>query len=227
MKKVIFILMVIFLVSATMLSSHDEGAEVIRSFSIEDFDSASAEGWTVRGSRFVDGEVLSSQIVNAWPKVLFGENPEETLRAFGVRGGFTRQGHNYIEILPPDGSIELNGIVSEVDLWVWGANLDFYVTAQIQDYRGIYHTLEMGSIKYLGWRKLSARIPTSIPQLRDRPSNQPNITLIKLVLWTVPTERVGDFYVYFDELRSLGDTYKRRTDGSELGEPEFIEENWS
>ena len=227
MKKVIFLLMVIFLVSATILLSHDEDSEIVRSFTVEDFDGASAPQWTVRGSRFVDGEVLRSQIVSAWPKVLFGENPDEARRAFGIRGGFTRQGHNYIEIIPPGGSIELAGLVSELDLWAWGTNLDYYVTAQIQDYRGIYHTLEMGSIKHLGWRKLSARIPSSVPQLRDRPSNQPNITLIKLVLWTEPTERVGEFYVYFDELRSFGDLYKRRTDGSELSEPEFVEENWS
>ena len=212
---------------ATLYSRQGDGAQLIRSISIEDFDGDSAQEWSVVGSRFADAEVVQWQVVNAWPRVLYGNNPDEVLRAFGVRGGFTRQGHNYIEIIPPGGgAIELPGVVDELEMWIWSANLRYYVTIQIQDYRGIYHTLDMGSIRHLGWKQFSVRIPTGIPQRWERTSAQTNLRLVKLVLWTDPRERVDEFYVYFDEIRGVTNTHQRLIDGYELGDPQFIRENW-
>ena len=224
--KNICILTFFFCISiVAIFAQSGENVEIINAVTMESFDSVDA-GWSVRGSRFIDGQFLDSRIVEAWPNQLFGNNPPETLRALGVRGAFTNRGHNFIEILPPGDGINLPGIVKELELWVWNAARNYYVTAELQDYRGVYHTIELGDINYLGWGRLSVRIPNSVLQTEKRNANVDQLRLIKLVLWTDPTENVDDFQVYFDELRVLSDTFQKRVDGEELADPEFIDRIW-
>jgi hypothetical protein len=47
------------------------------------------------------------------------------------------------------------------------------------------------------------------------------------VLWTRPHERVNDFYVYFDHIKTLSDMFVTRFDGDTLAEEDRIQEIWN
>lgn len=236
----ICIILLFFCISATMVFSQDNrpiefiGTETIQSFDDEITD------WTVKSSKSASDQLLGiptvfeSRSVEAWPRELFGSEgsttPEgETRRVLGVNVRFQQRGYNYIEVIAPNESLDLPGFVQEIHLWVWNARRNHSVTVHLQDYRGIYHTLEMGTVGYLGWERLSVRIPGYVSQLSESQrihDDVDNLRLVKFVVWTDPLERVDDFQLYFDELRVLSNTSEPLIDGSELAAPDFIEREW-
>ncbi|MDR1933241.1 MAG: flagellar filament outer layer protein FlaA [Spirochaetales bacterium] len=205
--------------------------------------------WMIRGSKFSSiiktdsGEDVYPKMahVRSWPENLYRKEPEgKTLRVLGIHGKFDRMGYNYVEIYPAktgkdqDGrdrleptEILLPGRVKNLDLWVWGANFDYYLEVHLMDYRGINHVLPLGTIKYKGWRNLAVNIPNYIPQSIIYAPALKGLKLVKFVMWTKPTERVDDFYVYFDEIKVFSDMFEDLWDGEGLGDPVRIQELWS
>ena len=220
------LLLVLSIVTVEFVISQETSSfEAITSIAVDTFDDGTT-GWTLRASKEIDESFLDSRIVNAWPRALYGESPSEERNALGIRGGFRRQGYNFIEIIPPGGVAILPGIVKDIELWVWNSNRDYYITAQIQDSFGLFHTIELGSINHIGWKKLSARIPSVVIQKRQQLQDSDRIRLLKLIVWTKPSSNVNEFQVYLDELRIITDTYQGYIDGGDLSDPDRIEQIW-
>lgn len=193
--------------------------------------------------------------VETWPEALFGRNTEgRTLRVFGIHGRFDRQGYNYIELIPavenddgelvprhpdittsagdfiPGNEITLPGKTRKFDMWVWGSNYDYYMDVHVRDFRGVVHVLRLGNLDYIGWKNLAVDIPTYIPQEGGYITGGgflKELKLVKLVVWTRPREKVNDFYVYFDQIKTLSDVFIDRFDGDMLAETERIQEIWN
>lgn len=193
--------------------------------------------------------------VETWPEALFGVNKEERdLKVLGVNGRFDRQGYNYIELIPairneegdlvprrpavindegdivPGNEITLPGRTKAIDLWVWGSNYDYYLEVHVRDFKGIVHVLPLGNLNYTGWKNLKVDIPNYIPQeggYVTAGGYLKELQLVKLVLWTRPEENVRDFYVYFDQIKTLTDMFVSRFDGDDLANQEKIQEIWS
>ena len=198
--------------------------------------------WEVRASRFAttlsdeDGNETSfprSTFVEAWPRALFGNNREGRLiQSFGINGRFDRQGHNWIDLFPVDAAgepfeIPMPGRVRNMDIWVWGSNLNYRLEAYVRDNQGIVHRLQLGSLAFLGWRNLSASIPGHIRQdNRTLPAHAP-LHFVKFRMWTQPHERVDNFFVYFNRFQILTDLYESFFDGDELADPDFLSEFWA
>ena len=141
----------------------------------------------------------------------------ENSYVMGVRASFTRKGYNRVWIYP-ENEIVIPGAAKKVDVWVWGANYYYNLEVHLRDYRGIVHKLPLGSLHFIGWRNLSVLIPKQIPQfIRYLPMEKP-LTLVRLVIWTQPTERVDDYIIYFDHLKVLTDVYRERFDGDVLAD---------
>lgn len=209
---------------------------MINSVVLDDFNDPS-NLWMVRGSRFVNDDLLDWEWVRAWPEALHRTEPEDvTLRSLGIRAGFNRIGYNYLEIIPAqeneDGelvarTIPLPGTAQSIDMWVWGSNRDYYVDVQLRDHRGIVHTLRVGDVNYRGWDNIFVDVPTWIPQQVSYVPQRRGLELVKIVLWTRPTERVNEFYVYLDELRVVTNLAEDYWDGEQLGDPEAVEQLWN
>lgn len=193
--------------------------------------------------------------VETWPEALFGTNKDERdLKVLGINGRFDRQGYNYIELIPavendegelvprqPDrmdesgdiilgNEITLPGRTKIIDLWVWGSNYDYYLEVHVRDFKGIVHVLPLGSLKYTGWENLKVSIPSYIPQEGGYVSSGgylKELKLVKLVMWTRPEENVRDFYVYFDQIKTLTDMFVSRFDGDDLADKETIKDIWN
>jgi len=112
-------------------------------------------------------------------------------------------------------------------LWVWGANHNFYIEAFVRDLRGVVHVIKLGDINYRGWRNLHARIPPNIPQTRRVLPTSAPLHFVKFRIWTQPTERVDDFFVYFKNLKLLTDLFEAYFDGDDLADPEIVRELWA
>jgi hypothetical protein len=191
--------------------------EDIRSVILDGFED-DRNNWNVSGSRFTaEGFPMLKPQVEGAPIALARGATEESQYVLGVRAAFTRKGYNSISIYPEE-EIVLPGTVKKLDLWVWGANYNYEMEVHLRDFRGIVHKLPLGSLAFIGWRNLSVTIPSHIPQyIRYLPMEAP-LTLVRLVIWTQPTERVDDYICYLDHLKVLTDMHRNRFDGDLLAE---------
>ncbi|MBN2050813.1 MAG: flagellar filament outer layer protein FlaA [Spirochaetales bacterium] len=230
-------LLLLFGVLLPVFVTADEVTENLESRILESFDPETrTTDWYVRGSKFITEDYPKITYADAWPEALFGRNRDENeLQVLGVNAKFDRMGYNYLEFIPvkegEDGELEANpipipGRAKQIDLWIWGSMYDYYMEVHISDYRGVVWVIHLGSINYRGWRNLRADIPHYIPQSETYVPHRQGLALEKLVLWTKPTERVADFYMYIDQIKILTDMFESRFDGDDLTWPEKMEEMW-
>jgi hypothetical protein len=195
--------------------------EDIRSLVLDNFEN-NEKNWKVDGSRFrAEGFPQLKTQIEGSPIALQSKYAQgENRYVLGVRSAFTRKGYNRLWIYPEE-EIVIPGYAKKIDMWVWGANYYYNLEAHLRDYRGIVHAVPLGSLHFMGWKNLSAEIPRQIPQhIRYLPMEKP-LTLVRLVVWTEPIERVDDFFIYFDQLKVLTDVYRTRFDGDVLSDQTF------
>jgi len=157
------------------------------------------------------------------------------LRSLGLHAAFDRRGYNWIDLYPvlagdtdeKPFEILIPGKVNNIDCWVWGSNLRFYIEVFLRDYRGVVHTIKLGDISYPGWRSLRVAIPSSIPQERRILPSHTGLTFVKFRIWTLPVERVDKFYIYFKQLRVLTDVFENLFDGNDLADQSHVDKLWS
>ena len=234
----------VILACIAVLSTYGDDVTVdLESKILEAFNGDSGYVWKTDASKFATkaDDISYPQItyVDAWPIALFGynRNGEQTLKSLGLHGRFDRRGYNWIDLYPikaDDNSdnpepveIPVPGRVLNFDMWVWGANLQFYIEIYLRDYQGVVHNLRLGDINHTGWKNLRVNVPTSIRQSKRILPKLAGLTFVKFRVWTQPTEKVGDFYVYFKQFKALTDTFESLFDGDELADPERVQELWA
>lgn len=215
-----------------------------QSIVIETFDDSAESRWIVTGSKFATEGLPQASWVRTWPDALYRREPEgRNLHSLGIRAAFDRQGYNYLEITPVDEDDEPRGIpipgrVRHLDMWVWGSNFDYYMDIHLRDYRGVVHVLKLGDINYRGWRNLRIMIPSYIPQdtrytaefnpvTSQFDAAERELELVKIVMWTRPSERVSGFFLYLDEIKVETDLFRQPFDGELLADPAVVNELWS
>ncbi|MBI9103414.1 MAG: flagellar filament outer layer protein FlaA [Spirochaetales bacterium] len=235
---ILFISLLIAFAFLPVYVSADEVTESLESRILESFDTEDrTSDWLVRGSKFISEDYPRQTYAPAWPDALHGVNREEVdYQVLGVNARFDRQGYNYLEFIPvktgDDGEVvanplEIEGRVKYLDMWIWGSQFDYYVDVHIEDYTGVVWTLNLGDINYTGWRNLRVEIPHYIPQSETYIPYLKSLKLVKFVVWTRPSERVADFYMYFDQIKVLTDTFESTFDGDDLTWPDKTESIWS
>jgi hypothetical protein len=227
----------------------DENTSQLESIILDSFDGDSGYTWKIQGSKFAtkidDDEFPKLTYAATWPTQIFGQNEDgKELKSLGIWGKFDRRGFNWIDIYPTGSGnaeeggggggeegapaeIPMPGRSQILDVWVWGSNLSYQLEAYVRDYRGITHVLPMGSIHHTGWKNIKINIPKIIPQGKRVLPRLASLTFVKFRIWTGPTEPVNNFYIYFDQLKLLTDTFETHYDGEELANPKKIQEFWS
>ncbi|MDR0290102.1 MAG: flagellar filament outer layer protein FlaA [Treponema sp.] len=198
--------------------------------------------WEIAASKFAtkstdaDGNETSFPqmlYVDAWPISLFGYNREgREIKSLGIHGRFDRRGYNWVDVYPvtTDGDrfeIPMPGRIRYIDLWVWSANLNYYMEAYVRDFQGVVHTVSLGTLAHSGWRNLRASMPTHIQQSRRTIPNLAALRFVKFRIWTQPTEQVADFYVYFKQFKVLTDVFESIFDGDDLADPDHVPQLWA
>jgi hypothetical protein len=151
-----------------------------------------------------------------------------------LKTAFNRQGYNYVELYPlieKDGKfvkrpIAFQGVVKQLDMWIWGANYAYEVEIVLQDFRGVEHRLPVGRIQHVGWKNFKVYIPSYIPQRGQYLLGEYQFSLVKIVIWTTPKEKVSGTYIYFDHIKYLSDIFEANYDGNDLGKMETVKNLW-
>jgi hypothetical protein len=212
----------------------DANTVALESIIIETFDGDSPYEWVTDG---IKASKKDYGLFPVYPQALFRLAEEtEGKQSFGLNGKFQHQGYNWIDIYPvgkdnPEGGavpIPLRGFVRYVDVWAWGSNLNYRLEVYLRDYRGTIHRIDMGSLRFLGWKNLQAAIPPNFPMTdRALPLKSTSSEFVKFRLWTAPYERVNNFYLYLDQLKVLSDTFSTRFDGDELADEAKAADLWA
>ena len=193
--------------------------------------------WQIDASRFAtstDYDQFPKMVyVPSWPQALFGFNRSgKELNSLGIQAKFDRRGYNWIDVFPVDGNddpfeIPLPGRVSSMDIWVWGSNMNLYMEAYVRDLNGVVHCINMGNLHFAGWRNVQVRIPSNIIQSKRILPRLAGLNFVKFRIWTTPNERVDNFFVYLNQFKIMTDVFESLFDGSELADPDVIQEIWS
>ena len=197
---------------------------------VDTFDNAGDVDWewTAVGSRFVEDGYPLVKYFDGMPSAmrLTQSDPGGEHKVLGIQFKFARQGDNWVDVIPMMGEgtpyeIPFRGIISRIDMWVWGSNYMYEIEVLVRDYHGRVHSLPMGWLNYEGWRNLAVNVPTSIPQTSRYLGEDSSLSLVGFRIRTSPRERVDDFSVFIDQLRVLTDTYKSSFDGYEFTDADF------
>ncbi|HUX51799.1 MAG TPA: flagellar filament outer layer protein FlaA [Spirochaetia bacterium] len=227
---------IILLVASSSIYA-DEVTQNIQSIILDNFFEPQQHEWIVTGSNFVTQGYPQSAMVKTWPDALYRQPPQGTdIRSLGIHAKFDRMGYNYIEITPATKDangqlvptpIDIPGRMKSLDVWMWGSYRNYYVEAQLQDYRGIVHVLRLGSLDYRGWEDLTVGVPSSIPQSVTYIPSTKGLKLLKFVIWSTPNTPVDDFYTYINQIKVITDTFESPWDGETLANPSYVDKLWS
>lgn len=220
---------------AVLSAFGDEQIVVLETRILETFhnDGESQYAWQVRASKFAtqtdEDSFPKLAYVDAWPEAVFGHSPEKEVKSLGIWGNFDRRGHNWIDIYPAEAGadaatvIPIPGRIQSLDMWVWGSNLRYSIEAYFRDYRGTIHVINLGSINHTGWRNVRATIPSSIPQTKTVLPRFAPLEFLKFRIWTDPTERVNDFYIFFNQFKIVTDIFETPYDGTKLEDTNWVQ----
>ncbi len=222
----IICLAVLFLLVLPTVTA-DTATENLESRILESFDTDNrTTDWLVVGSKFTTEGFPKQTYTKAWPEAVYGSNPEgKDLQVLGINTKWDRKGYNNIEIIPvkkdADGNtvpnpLQIPGRVKTLDMWVWCSDFDYYFEVHLRDTRGVVHVLNMGSLQKIGWNNFYTNIPSYIPQTGQYVPYLKSLELVKIVVWTKPSEKVNNFFIYFDQIKVLTDTFITRFDGDDL-----------
>ena len=237
-KVVCFLFMVCI---ATFSAFGDEKTINLETRILESFDGDSNYDWKLTASKFAtsnDNETFPKlAYADAWPLAIFGSNREgKTLKSLGIWGRFDRRGYNWIDVFPIEkgagddavpSEIPMPGRVRDIDVWVWSGNFNYYMEAYVRDYLGVVHIIYLGNLGFEGWKNLLVPIPNNIPQSKRTLPRLESLRFVKFRIWTTPTERVDNFFVYLDQFKILTDTFESLFDGDELTFPDRVDEIWN
>jgi hypothetical protein len=131
---------------------------------------------------------------------------EEDKFVLGTKVSFFRRGASYFSIHPLN-PIPVEGIVKTISVWVVGRNYNHVLKLMFDDYRGQAQELTIGTLNFIGWKKMTVAIPPSILQTEYHYTYRSGIRITGLKVECDPMDAYGTFYIYFDDLRSVTDLF--------------------
>ncbi len=108
---------------------------------------------------------------------------------------FGRQGDYFTITFPKKLIIENN--CSSISIWIYGKGFTGELSAFIEDANGDAHRIHFGKLNFLGWRKLSVKLPKSIVQEDEYLNQKRTIKLTKLIYQPGNTKRLRPKWQYF------------------------------
>jgi hypothetical protein len=187
----------------------DQAQQLLKEVSVDKFEDAAF--WTA--SMPLDmGVVTAKRLVGApagkqaIPDEAALGIQEQDQYVLGVKASFFRRGDSYF-VVSPANPIPVEGIVKTVSVWVVGRNFNHVLKLLFDDYRGQHQELIMGTLNFVGWKKITVAIPPSIIQTEYHFTQRSGIKITGLKVECDPLDAFGTYYVYFDALRAVTDLF--------------------
>ena len=131
---------------------------------------------------------------------------EQDKYVLGAKVSFFHRGVSEFSVHPQE-PIPVEGIVKTLSVWVVGRNFNHVLKVQFLDYRGQAQELTIGTLNFIGWKKLTVAIPPSILQDEFHYSYKSGIQITGFKVETDPLDSYGTYYLYFDDLRAVTDLF--------------------
>jgi hypothetical protein len=223
----------------------DENTVNLESRIIQDFSKPEAQDWFVMGSKFSTGDFPRCGFIKGGPIAIQGSDLAaiQNARSLSVAMLFDRQGYNWVDVIPgtkdKPKELGLPGRVKMIDMWVWSGNFNYYLEAFVRDYRGFVYTIPMGDLNFIGWKNLRINLPDNITQSKKYLPRREGLSLVKLRIWTRPTEVVvipgtegaSDLEravkFNFNNIKVLTDTFESLFDGDTLSNPDVYKDAYN
>ena len=215
------------------INGDDVDSSQIRSVIIESWET---EPWDVQAIPGPPEGLATSNIVPGKPANLNKNSKNQ--KSMGIRFNFVYPGNNSVVITPPKSrsvrrptgqldekntpkyidipGVELPGRASALSVWVLGRGNDARLECWLQDWRGDVHLFRFGSLKFIGWRPLTIKIPIGVPQQANSFPQTRNMILKRLILRTAPAVPSEEVVLFFDSLKVLTNLYDLHFDGAEM-----------
>ncbi|MDR3283738.1 MAG: flagellar filament outer layer protein FlaA [Treponema sp.] len=241
MKRGYFVL--IGLVSMVLFCAPLFGQQISRGYETYNIDTFDPSGeqqrltWSVNPSRFIaegfpkinyfNGEPNSLRLSRLSGLAYRPSAESDTQRqVLGIQVGYRRKADNWFEVFPvnEDNShyeFPLEGIVSQIDFWVWGTDYHYSLELMIRDTEGLVHVLPVGSLYFQGWKNFIVPIPSNIRQRSRKVTAAPGLAFLGFRVRAKPTEYADKFTVYFDQLKYTTAILDTIYDGYELRNENF------
>jgi hypothetical protein len=117
---------------------------------------------------------------------------EDDKYVLGVKVAFFRRGFSYFSVHPQN-PIPVEGIVKTVSVWVVGRNYNHTLKLLFEDYRGQAQQLIIGTLNFIGWKKLTVAIPPSILQTEFHYTYRSGIRITGLEIDCDPMDAFGTY----------------------------------
>jgi hypothetical protein len=187
----------------------DQAQQLLKEASIEKFEDAAF--WYaampldmgVATSKRLAGSPLGKQPIPDEAALGIKEDDKYTL---GVKVSFFHRGASYFSVHPLN-PIPVEGIVKTLSIWVVGRNFNHTLKILFEDYRGQAQELTVGTLNFIGWKKLTVALPPSILQTEYHYTYRSGIRITGLRIECDPLDSFGTYYVYFDDLRAVTDLF--------------------
>lgn len=92
---------------------------------------------------------------------------------------YTRKGDNFT-ILPAKELI-IDKYCRSIAVWVYGKRFSGELSLLLQDVDGANHLLNLGTLDFLGWRKIEAKIPAKAKQQDEYLNRKTTMKILKLI----------------------------------------------
>lgn len=132
-------------------------------------------------------------------KTYFEEETDEHKQVLGIKISYMLRGFSWAKIEPPF-PVKLEGLVKGFEIWVCGRNKKHKLNVLVKDFYGEEKLLELGSLNFIGWKKMTVQIPYTISQEDFRYSTNRGLSFEGFIINFNPEETSGRYYIYFDNI---------------------------
>lgn len=148
------------------------------------------------------------------PKEVKSKYPNQQY-CIGLKEWRYHRGFTWTEITPPT-PITVIGKLKGLSIWACGRNYRHRLEIWVRNYQGTEYPIDMGSLNFRGWQKLSARIPMYIPYYRKYVPQYFPLDITRIIVRHDPNEITGNYYLYLDTIEAIVDTYVDTYDGDDM-----------
>ncbi len=179
---------------------------------VEDFENCDAWRALMPSDQ---GFARAKKVVGAPRNEKFRSKYPDQQYCLGIKEWSYHRGFTWVDITPPT-PIRIVGKLKGLSIWACGRNYRHRLEIWVRNYQGNEYPIDMGSLNFRGWKKLSARIPLYIPYYTKYVPQYKTMEITRIVIRHDPNEINGVYYLYLDVLEAIVDTYTDTYDGDDM-----------
>jgi hypothetical protein len=209
-------------IDATQIGK-DQAQQMLKEVSVNKLEDAAF--WT--GAMAIDDGIITLRSLPGSPASKKPVDDETTIglkeqdtHVLGVKVQFYHRGVISFSV-HPTAPIPVAGISKTISVWVAGRNFNHKLMVLLEDYYGHHMELTMGSLTFMGWKKLTVAVPPSLVQTDYHFTLKDGVRITGFRVDCDLSEAQGTYYLYLDDIRVVTDLF-----GESHHDKDDMEDGW-